>query len=174
MTTGKVIWVRYSWDFDKLAVRVAAPQGYICNSASISEEAKIIDVVLSAYGSDPIWQPMMPDIQTRLTERIKTTLGDEDSDYLVARSGEGIVGVSGIAKEHWTDQNLLTGICVLPEHQRKGIGRYLLGSSLMRLKQMGLHGAQVYTESGSLADRKIYPLFGSRREEGVQYPGTRE
>jgi len=32
--------------------------------------------------------------------------------------------------------------------------------------------AQVYTERASVADRKIYPLFGSRREENVQYPGA--
>ena len=82
------------------------------------------------------------------------------------------MAVSGIAKEHWTDQNLLTGICVLPEHQRKGLGRYLLGLSLLRLKEMRLQKAQVYTESGSLADRKIYPIFGSHREEGVPYPGA--
>ena len=82
------------------------------------------------------------------------------------------MAVSGIAKEHWTDQNLLTGICVLPEHQRKGLGRYLLGLSLLRLKEMGVQKAQVYTESGSLADKKIYPIFGSHREEGVRYPGA--
>lgn len=97
-----------------------------------------------------------------------------DADYLVARRGKKFVAVSGIAKEHWTDQNLLTGICVLPEHQRKGLGRYLLGLSLLRLKQMGLRKAQVYTESGSLADKKIYSLYGSQREEDVRYPGAEQ
>ena len=113
----------------------------------------------------------MAGISERMIERIKTTLGSENADYVVARSGGEIVAASGVAREHWTDQNLLTGVCVLPEHQRKGLGRHLLGLSLLRLKRMGLRTARVYTESGSLADRKIYPLFGSRREEGVRYPG---
>jgi N-acetylglutamate synthase-like GNAT family acetyltransferase len=114
----------------------------------------------------------MTGISARMTERIETTLGSENADYLVARREGEIVAASGVAAEHWTEQNLLTGICVLPEHQRKGLGRHLLGLSLLRLKQMGLRHAQVYTEAGSLADGKIYPLFGSRREEGVRYPGV--
>jgi len=172
--TKNVIWVRHTWNLRDFEMRLTAPEGYICNPASLHEKQRIIDVVLSAYGSDPIWQTMMTDIQRRITERINTTLGGAHYIYIVARSGGEIIGVSGVAREHRTDQNLLTGVCVLPAHQRKGLGRYLLGLSLTRLKQMGLHEAQVYTESGSLADRKIYPLFGSRREEGVQYPGARE
>lgn len=116
----------------------------------------------------------MDGIRERMTDRIKTTFGRGDADYLVARRSGEIVAASGVAKEHWSDQNLLTGVCVLPEHQRKGLGRHLLGLSLLRLRQMGLRKAWVYTESGSLADRNIYPLFGSRREEGVRYPGAEQ
>jgi predicted N-acetyltransferase YhbS len=173
MTTD-VIWVRYSWDLNTAHLTLEAPAGYIFDSASSDEEQAVVKVVMSAYGSDPIWQPIIMDIQNRMFERIRTTLATDGSDYLVARSGGEIVAVSGIVKKHWTDQNLLTGICVLPEHQRKGLGRYLLGLSLMTLKEMGVQMAQVYTESGSLADIKIYPMFGSRREEGVRYPGAAE
>jgi len=52
------------------------------------------------------------------------------------------------------------------------LGKYLLGLSLGRLRAMGLRQARVYTENGSLADRKVYPLFGSVREEDVEYPGV--
>ena len=114
----------------------------------------------------------MDGIRERMTDRIETTFGREDADYLVARRGGEMVAASGVAKEHWTEQNLLTGVCVLPEHRRKGLGRHLLGLSLLRLRRMGLREARVYTESGSLADRTLYPLFGSRREEGVRYPGV--
>lgn len=106
-----------------------------------------------------------------MSKRVETTLGQNDAAYLVIGWKNRIVAVSGIASEHWTDQNLLTGICVVPEHQRRGIGRYLLSLSLLHLKQMGLVKAQVYTELDSLADQKIYPLFGSQRELGVHYPG---
>ena len=172
MARRDTIWIRHTWSLDDAEIRLVAPEGYDFDSASPDEGQRIVDVVLSAYASDPAWESMIGGIKERMTERIKTTLGSEDADYLVGRSGGKIVAASGVAKEHWTDQNLLTGVCVLPEHQRKGLGRHLLGLSLLRLKRMGLRQAQVYTESGSLADRRIYPLFGSRREEGVRYPGV--
>jgi len=172
MSTKTVIWVRYTWSLNHFELCLPAPKGYVFDSASVEEAQTIIRVVLLAYGSDPTWQPIMMDIQKRMTEWILTTLGSDDSDYLVARTSSEIIALSGIAREHWTDQNLLTGICVLPQHQRKGIGRYLLGLSLMRLKEIGLSQAQVYTESGSLADRKVYPHFQSCREVGVRYPGA--
>src|SRR5688572_30685871 len=118
MASQKVTWVRYSWNLDDMDLRLSAPDGYDFNSASSREEQRIIDVVLQAYGSDPIWQTMIADIQDRLTERITNTLGREGSDYIVARNNEEIVAVSGVAREHWTDQHLLTGICVLSGHQR--------------------------------------------------------
>ena len=172
MSGQEIIWTRHTWNLDDAQIRLVAPDGYDFDSASPDEEQRIIHVVLSAYASDPVWESMMAGISERMIERIKATLGSENADYLVARRDREIVAASGVAAEHWTDQNLLTGVCVLPEHQRKGVGRYLLGLSLLRLKRMGLRRAQVYTESGSLADRKIYPLFGSRREEGVRYPGV--
>ena len=172
MDLQEIILVRHVWDLDALEIRLKTPEDYDFDSASPNEEQQIIHVVLAAYASDPIWEPMMDGIRKRMTERIKTTLGADKTDYIVARKEGKIVAASGVADKHWTDQNLLTGICVLPEHQRKGVGRHLLGLSLLRLKQMGLSRAQVYTESGSLADRKIYTLFGSGREEGVRYPGV--
>ncbi len=172
MSGREIIWARHTWNLDDAEIRLAPPEGYDFDSASPDEGQRIIHVVLSAYSSDPAWESMMAGITARMTGRIKTTLGSEDADYLVARREVEMVAASGVAAKHWTDQNLLTGVCVLPERQRRGLGRHLLGLSLLRLKRMGLRQAQVYTETGSLADRKIYPLFGSRREESVRYPGV--
>lgn len=61
---------------------------------------------------------------------------------------------------------------MLPEHQRRGVGRVLLFASLHGLCALGCRHARVYTEAGSLADRKIYPLFGSVRTPNVHYPGA--
>lgn len=171
MHNNTIVWVRFIWDLLKLDIDLRAPAGYTFRSASSDESTLVTQVVLTAYSSDPVWGAFMTDIEKRMTERMRTTLGSPDSDYIVAEYDRKIVAVSGIAKSHWTEQNLLTGICVLADHQRKGLGKYLLGLSLVRLRDMGLLHAKVYTETGSLADRKIYPLFGSIREEGVDYPG---
>lgn len=172
MNRQEIIWARHVWNLDTLAIQLVTPQGYDFGSASVDEEQQIVHVVLSAYASDPVWRPIMDGIRKRMTERIKMTLGALNTDYIVARKEGNVVAASGVAEQHWTDQNLLTGVCVLPEHQHKGVGRHLLGLSLLRLKEMSLRQVQVYTESGSLADKKIYTLFGSQREEGVHYPGA--
>ncbi len=168
---AKVVWVRYTWKLPGLDPRVLPPAGYNFRRALGDELGAVTQVVMAAYASDPAWGRLLHGVGERMTERIRTTIDTPDSQYLVAESGRHIVAVSGIAKEHSTEQNLLTGVCVAPVHQQRGLGRYLLALSLLRLREMGLEIAKVYTEAGSLADRKIYPLFGSRREEGVRYPG---
>lgn len=170
MKPEEVVWVRFTWPLSDLRVDVPAPRGYRFRAARAEELDDVIRVVISAYASDPVWRALLAGITDRMTQRIRETLGAADSHYLVAEFNGGMVAVSGIARAHWTDQNFLTGICVAPEHQRKGLGRYLLAASLGRLREMGLGIAKVYTEAGSLADQKIYPLFGSVREEGVDYP----
>jgi purine/pyrimidine-nucleoside phosphorylase len=165
-----IVWVRYEWDLRMSQPELVAPTQYSFRSARTNEAEDIKHVVLTAYGSDPIWGSMIKDIERRMTERIATTLGRPCTDYIVAESEQQIVAVSGVAISHWTQQNFLTGLCVLPSHQRNGLGKQLLSLSLSRLRDMGLERATVYTELGSIADLKLYSNFNSVREEGVVYP----
>ncbi|MBI4547837.1 MAG: GNAT family N-acetyltransferase [Ignavibacteriae bacterium] len=174
MTYRNTVWVRYTWDLRKIAQLPETPAGYHIRLGRPDDERVIVSVVLEAYASDPAWQPLMKGIEERMTERIHSTLGMPDVDYIVVEHQGKIVAVSGIAKSHWTGQNLLTGICVLSDHQRKGLGKHLLGLSLLRLRDFDLKKAKVYTEAGSLADKKIYPLYGSTKEYDVEYPGLRK
>jgi GNAT superfamily N-acetyltransferase len=169
---ANTIWVRHSWDLISLQITIDPPAGYDFETAAPDKLNEIVGVVLEAYASDPIWGKIIDEIAPRMTQRISSTIGTPGCHYLVAKVDDRIVAVSGIAAAHSTDQNLLTGICTLPDHQRKGLGRHLLALSLLRLCKMRLTRAQVYTELGSVADRKIYPLFGSHREENVRYPGA--
>ena len=170
-TTGK--WVRFDWNLDRLADQIAFPAGYVQGAAVPANRTELLTTLLKAYASDQVWKPQLTAIQARMQRRLDETIGREGNIYLIVRSDEKIVAVSGVARDHWTDQNLLTGICVLPGHQRLGIGRALLLASLYALREMRCATARVYTEHNSLADRKIYPLFGSTRTSGVQYPGER-
>jgi uncharacterized protein YaiE (UPF0345 family)/ribosomal protein S18 acetylase RimI-like enzyme len=165
------VWVRYEWDLQMALPDVFTPTQYRFRSARPDELEEVKHVVFTAYGSDPIWGSMIRDIETRMTERITTTLGQPATDYIVAELERQIVAVSGVAISHWTCQNFLTGLCVLPSQQRKGLGKHLLRLSLARLQDMGLNRATVYTELGSIADLKLYRYFNPVREEGVVYPG---
>jgi uncharacterized protein len=168
--TPPVVWVRHRWNLP-LSIPSTHVDGYTIRTAAAHERDAVLRVVLAAYASDPIWLPMMEGITRRMTRRIDETFGSNGAAYFVVADRDGaIAAVSGVAESHWTDQNLLTGICVLPPHQRHGLGAALLAESLRWLQSRGLKEARVYTERGSLADRKIYPRFGSTREEGVDYP----
>ena len=172
MGEREVVWVRHTWDLSDLRLDTEPPPGYDFRPATKSDRSSIICVVLDAYGSDPIWAPMMDGIRRRMTQRVEETLGRPDAAYIVATWSDIPIGVSGVAVSHWTDQQLLTGICVTRAHQRRGVGRCLLAESLRWLHAQGLLLAQVYTEHGSVADQIIYPLFGSNRLVGVVYPGA--
>jgi GNAT superfamily N-acetyltransferase len=164
-------WVRYDWDLGLLPRLVGPPEGYELDTASEADRKTVFETVIAAYGSDPVWRPHLDAIEARMGPRIAETIGDLNARYLVVRHASLCVAVSGIAREHWTDQNLLTGICVLSTHQRRGVGRALLLASLHALCALGCAHARVYTEADSLADRKVYPLFGGVRTLNVRYPG---
>jgi hypothetical protein len=167
------VWVRFTWRLPDLILDSLAPAPYRIRGVCSDEVDAVLRVVLAAYASDPVWENLFDGIKDRMTKRVAATFGAPDAHYLVAEFKGDIVAVSGIARSHWTGQNFLTGICVTPEHHRKGLGKHLLAASLGHLRAWGLSEARVYTEAGSLADRKLYPLFCSTREEGVAYPGAR-
>jgi GNAT superfamily N-acetyltransferase len=166
-------WARFTWNLSAAHLPTVAPAGSDVSQAGPELAADVLDIVTEAYGSDPVWKTMLPAIKERMRVRIAETISDPDCEYLLLRRGDELAAVSGIAIEHWTGQNLLTGICVRPAFQRRRLGTFLLGYSLHRLRARGLTTATVYTEHGSLADRKIYPMFGGAREANVDYPGAK-
>jgi GNAT superfamily N-acetyltransferase len=169
----ELVWVRHTWDLTNLRLPCVRPSGYDFRPATAAERPFALQVILDAYASDPIWAPMMEGITRRMTERVEETFGRPDAAYMIAACSGIPIGLSGVATHHWTDQHLLTGICVVPEYRRRGVGRHLLAESLSWLRAQGLAQAQVYTVQGSLADQKVYRLFGSTRVVGVDYPGLR-
>lgn len=169
----ETVWVRYTWTSSAIGAAPAAPIGFGFRDAVEGEADAVIGIAIDAYTSDPVWHEMMPGIRLRMTRRVVKTFASTDARFAVAFSPEGnLVGCSGVVVEHPTGQNFLTGICVLPQHQRRGIGRRLLWESLDRLRELAVAEPVVYTERGSIADRFIYPLFNSRRVEGVVYPAA--
>lgn len=162
--------MRYTWDLQSLDLSLRLPDAFDFRPIAPTQVNEVIEVVLSAFESDPTWQPLMTDIRRRLPERIAVTLGTRGSTYIGASQGDKLVGVTGVAAAHWSGQNLLTGVCVLPAYQKLGLGKSLLGISLLVLRAAGRSQARVYTAANSLADQKLYSLFEAVREEGAQYP----
>jgi GNAT superfamily N-acetyltransferase len=128
----------------------------------------MLDVVANAYASDPVWHGLTTDINRRVGDRIRASLCDPTAHFVVAEYDSRIVGLNGVALEHVTGQNMITGICVCPAHQGVGLGTALLGRSLEWLRDQGLVNATVTTDARSNAAR-VYARFGAIRTEGVDY-----
>ncbi len=60
--------------------------------------------------------------------------------------------------------NLITGVCVAPAHQGRGLGAALLRRSLAWLRDQGLTSAAVTTDASAVAAR-VYDRFGAIRTD---------
>lgn len=47
-------WVKYRWDLRGVDFRLSAPDGYRDGGAKTADIVRILDVVIEAYGSDPL------------------------------------------------------------------------------------------------------------------------
>lgn len=164
-----VVWVKYVWDLPGQVFEMPLPAGYEVRSGRLGEAEMLAEVSVAAYASNPTWAPMIKSIRQRMTDRVMQTFGDEGSEYFCVVKDDEVVAVSGMAEKHWTRQNFLTGPCVLPEHQRRGLGVCLLAISLDWLQERGLAKGVVFTEENSIADKKVYPHFRFERIVGVEY-----
>ena len=165
----EVVWVKFVWDLPGRDFEAPVPDGYGLRTARPDESEVVATVSVDAYASDPTWKPLISSIRKRMTDRVSQAFAEEDSSFICATQDDRVVAVSGIAETHWTRQNFLTGICVLPGHQRRGLGLCLLAESLRWLRDRGLQTANVFTEEGSIADIGVYPHFEPKRITGVEY-----
>jgi len=163
------VWFRFSWDLQAGRFDVAPPPGYHVREASVADREALVRLALEAYGSDATWDPILGNIETRLTARIRATLGTPGVAYFVAEMAGDIAALSAASLVRHDGHNLITGTCVARAHQGKGLGRVVLGACLAWLKAQGLAEAQVFTDPRAVAARHVYPAFGARRENAPDY-----
>ena len=162
-------WVRFDWPLTGRSFTVDTPPGYHLRPAQPQDREAMLRVVARAYASDPVWSGMTDDINRRVGGRIRASLGHPHVHFVVCECAGQLVGLNGVALTYDTGQNLITGICVEPAHQGRGVGTALLGRTLEWLRDEGLSHATVTTDGQSNAAR-IYARFGSVRTDNV-HPG---
>lgn len=170
MSSGR--FVLHTWELARLPTPRALPADYEVRSGRAGELSDMLGIIAAALSSDPERTWDVGAVVGRLDRRIRATLGSSDCDYLLATTRGEPVAVSGVSRDAVDGEHFLTGVCVHPRHQRRGVGTGLLSRSLLRLQQMGLEAARVYAEEGSIADRHLYPHFDSVREGPVRCPSV--
>jgi ribosomal-protein-alanine N-acetyltransferase len=104
----------------------------------------------------------------------RNELGNEQSVFLVCRSGVDVLGFAGM----WlvVDEAHITTVAVNPEHRRKGIGWALMVELLSRARTAGMTSSTLEVRAGNEAAVKLYEHLGyvvaARRKK--YYPDNRE
>ncbi len=157
---------------DQADLRTRVPDAYTIRGAVSADTGQIMEVIVAAYRSDPVWSGLEADIERRVGGRIRRLLGPtggiDGAHFIVAVHVKTIVGLNGVAVRHESEQNMITGICVHPEHQGKGLGTVLLGCSLAWLRDQGVKRATVTTDLRSAA-AAVYGRFGAIRTDGASF-----
>lgn len=169
MTGDPSVWLRFSWDLQSGRFDAVPPAGYAVREARAEDREALVRLACDAYASDAAWDPILGNIETRLSQRIRATLGASGVAYFVAETAGEIAALSAASLARHDGHNLITGTCVARAHQGKGLGRVVLGACLAWLKAQGLAEAQVFTDPRAVAARHVYPAFGARREEAPDY-----
>jgi ribosomal protein S18 acetylase RimI-like enzyme len=89
----------------------------------------------------------------------------EKMDFFVLQHGSRVVGCSAVLALEGEGPQLLSGIVMDYEYQRRGLGVTLLQRCLLHLAEKGLENASVITREGVPAARYLYPKFGGRATE---------
>lgn len=153
-------WVRSDWPLHGRAFDVSVAGGYRLRPATGADLDAMRAVVAAAYASDPQWDGMTGEIERRVMARVTDRIADPMAHFLLAVSGRKVVGLNGVALASETNMNLITGICVSPAHQGRGLATALLGGTLTWLRDNGLSEATVTTAADAVA-AKIYARFGA-------------
>lgn len=173
MADRQTQWVRFDWPLAGQEFEITVAAGYRLRAARPEDLDAMLAAVAAAYASDPAWTNMTDDIERRVGGRICARLSDPGAYFVLAECADGIVGLNGVAVKSTTGMNLITGICVNPAHQGRGLGVALLGRSLEWLRDQGLVQATVSTDKNAAAAR-AYDRFGAVRVENVEFPDPPE
>jgi ribosomal protein S18 acetylase RimI-like enzyme len=80
----------------------------------------------------------------------------------VLSHGSRVIGLSALQPKEGEEPQLLSGIILDYEYQRRGLGVALLQASFRHLAEKGLERASVITREGIPAARYLYPKFGGQ------------
>ncbi|NKB57314.1 MAG: GNAT family N-acetyltransferase [Alphaproteobacteria bacterium] len=171
MTAGLTKWVRFDWPLKGRDFEISVADEYRLRAARPDDLEAMQRVVATSYASDAVWAGKTDAIEQGIGARIRERISDPAAHFVLAECGGQVIGLNGVAISSPTKMNFLTGICVDPEHQGRGLGTALLGQALAWLRDQGLASATVTTDADAVAAR-VYDRFGGERTGNVEYPGA--
>jgi GNAT superfamily N-acetyltransferase len=157
-----VRWMRFTWDLTKLpALKSEVDSHYPIRVAVPEDEKMVRSVISSAFSLDMDWSDTLKSLRDHFEAQIDKVFTEKEVPCIVVLHGARIIGASSLDANKETENNLLSGPCVLAEYRNRGLGTTLLHRSLSFLRDAGLDKARGITKYNVPAAKFIYPKFNS-------------
>ncbi|MCX6935548.1 MAG: GNAT family N-acetyltransferase [Verrucomicrobia bacterium] len=161
--------MRFEWDLAKVPTQPAPlPVKHEIKIQANPDVESLWEGIQRAFLNENAW---MVSLESHLDQMRKKTFPDgkplAGMDVLVLQHGSRVVGVSALQAVEGDGPQLLSGVVLEYEYQRRGLGSALLLASLRHLADRGLEKASVITRGSVPAARYLYPKFGGRIGEVI-------
>lgn len=156
--------MRFEWDLAKVpALALSLPAKHEIR-IQLNPTVEIIwEGIQRAFLNEKAWmiglEAHLDELRKKIFPEGKPAVG---MDFYVLLHGPRVVGCSALLPIEGEGPQLISGIIMDYEYQRRGLGVALLQTSLRHLADKGLGQASVITREGVPAARYLYPKFGGR------------
>jgi len=160
--------LRIAWDLTK-----TLEDKPVSSAVTVTEvQEEHVDEASSVFvqGLQPYWNWYIEEGGGNESIKKRAAEGMKEFRHLAARVDGRIVGVAGVFPRPRSGEAAFSGVIVLPEFRRKGIGSALMNAALDRAKQLGCKRLYVHTVAylDSLAPGAVLYLKSGGRIE-VEY-----
>jgi ribosomal protein S18 acetylase RimI-like enzyme len=142
-----------------------APEDYTLRWYRPGDEA----IWLGIHRRVGIYDPVSPDLFRREFGDSESLLSDRQC-YLIGADGAPVGTITGwtAGPERAADEGRVHWLAVVPEHQRRGLGKHLTLTACARLRELGADTAYLTTGSENLPAIRLYLGLGFRAETGSE------
>jgi len=156
--------VRFDWDLTKIPIQpIPLPPKHEIKVSTDALVDSLWEGMQKAFLNEKGW---IIQLEAHLDQLRRKIFPDgkplAEMDILVLQHGARVVGVSALLAKAEEPVQLLSGVVLDYEYQRRGLGTALLQASLRHLADRGLERASVITREGVTAARFLYPKFGGK------------
>ena len=155
------------------AINAILPEGYLSKPVSREDIEDIASLLVKAYKANPAYKQIgtkedyIPHVKEFLDDHKNNKIMDECSRVIVYQSTNHIVGVC--LHMEFEEYPLIMSLVVDPEHQQRGLGRYLLNHSInvsskeypaTRLSVLkDNHAIKLYENLGFIRNRSLTDMY---------------
>jgi GNAT superfamily N-acetyltransferase len=156
--------IRFTWDLRKVPTEsVALPVKHEIKLLPNPDVESLWEGIQRSFLNEKAW---IVGLESHLDELRKKTFPEgkpvPGMEVLVLAHGSRVIGVSALQPTLGDVPQLISGIILDYEYQRRGLGVALLHATLRHLAEKGLETASVITREGIPAARYLYPKFGGQ------------